>query len=102
MIAVSFGTNGFITTRAVNERPTNAVTVLSNVRSVEVDRMGGAGAATGGGVGAGIGGGVGAGAGGGGVCAEAVAGTASARSSARPAVLIGPPWPAAPARCRRR
>src|SRR4051794_17073836 len=95
MIAVSLATNGFITTRAVNERPANAATVLSKVSSVEVDSVGGAA----GGAGVTAGGGVGAGAGG--VWAEAVAGTASASNSARPALVIWPPGSGGPTPRRR-
>src|SRR5262245_7394818 len=94
MTAVSLGTNGFITTRAVNERPVNTARVWSKVSSVEVDSFGGAGA---GGAGVGVGAG-------GGVWAEAEAGTASATRGPRPARLMRPPWPArtGPALSRRR
>ncbi len=98
MIAVWLATNGFITTRAVKERPTKAARVLSKVSSVAVESVAGI-AAGGAGVAAG---GTAVGAGAGGVWAEAVAGTASARSSAKPARLMREPAGGTTGRCQRR
>ena len=53
--AVSFGTNGFITTRAVNERPVRAAPL--SVSWADTERVAFAGAGAGGG-GVGAGGGV--------------------------------------------